>query len=113
MYIDNHHDEIVCAWLGDLGRDLPYSEQEHWRQYNIPPTGGVSRTYSHVRLKHNSQIQADRNTPLKQRYHDLQKVSQTRLGWQWLLPLRTADSHHLQSLRIPATDEQRDFDSWC
>ena len=45
VYIDNHHDDIVCAWLGDLGRDLPYSEQEHWRQYNISPTGGVSETF--------------------------------------------------------------------
>lgn len=24
MYLDNHHDDKVCAWLGDLGRDLPY-----------------------------------------------------------------------------------------
>ena len=47
----------------------------------------------------------------KQRYHDLQKVSQTYLGWQWLLPLHTVDAHHLKSLRIPATDEQRDFDA--
>ena len=30
----------------------------------------------------------------KKRYHDLQKTSQTHLGWQWLLPLCTADAHH-------------------
>ena len=24
---------------------------------------------------------------IKKRYHDLQKASQTHLGWQWLLPL--------------------------
>ena len=24
LQIDNHHDDKVCAWLGDLGRDLPY-----------------------------------------------------------------------------------------
>ena len=111
VYIDNHHDEIVCAWLGDLGRDLPYSEQEHWRQYNIPPTGGVSRTYFARQIEAQFTNSGRPEHTFKQRYHDLQKVSQTRLGWQWLLPLRTADSHHLQSLRIPATDEQRDFDS--
>ena len=110
LYIDNHHDEIVCAWLGDLGRDLPYSEQEHWRQYNIPPTDGVSRTYFARQIEAQF-TNSDRPEHIfKQRYHDLQKMSQTYLGWQWLLPLQTADAHHLQSLRIPATDEQRDFD---
>ena len=110
MYIDNHHDDIVCAWLGDLGRDLPYSEQEHWCHYNIPPTGGVSRT--HFARQIGAQF-ANSDRPeymFKQRYHNLEKASQTYLGWQWLLPLRTADAHHLQSLRVPATDEQRDFD---
>ncbi len=24
MYVDNHHTDKVCAWLGDLGRDMPY-----------------------------------------------------------------------------------------
>ena len=49
---------------------------------------------------------------IEKRYHDLQKVSQTHLGWQWLLPLPPADAHHLQSLNIPETDEQSDFDSF-
>lgn len=111
MYIDNHHDDIVCAWLGDLGRDLPYSEQQHWCQYNVPPTGGVSKTYFARQL--GAQFtNSDRPEHIfKQRYDNLQKASQIHLGWQWLLPLHTADAHHLKSLRIPATDEQRDFDA--
>ena len=48
---------------------------------------------------------------IKKQYHDLQKASQTHLGWQWLLHLSPADAHHLQSLSIPETDEQCDFDS--
>ena len=31
MTIDNHSDERVIAWLGDLGRDLPYHDRLHWR----------------------------------------------------------------------------------
>ena len=111
LYIDNHHDDIVCAWLGDLGRDLPYSEQTHWHQYNVAPTGGVNKTYFARQL--GAQFtNSDRPEHIfKQRYDDLQKASQTHLGRQWLLPLHTADAHHLKSLRIPATDEQRDFDA--
>ena len=110
VYIDNHHNDRVCAWLGDLGRDLPYSEQEHWRQHNIPPTGGASRTFFARQIEAQFANSDRPEYVFKQRYNDLQKACQTHLGWQWLLPLRTADKYHLQSLRIPATDEQRDFD---
>ncbi len=46
----------------------------------------------------------------EQRYWNLQKASQNYLGENWILPLSTVDTYHLNSLRIPATDEQRDFD---
>ena len=46
-----------------------------------------------------------------QHYQDLQEVCKEYLGWQLLLPLETSDEHHFQGLRIPATDEQRDFDA--
>ena len=110
VYIDNHHDDIVCAWLGDLGRDLPSSEQGHWCLHNIPPIGGVSKTYFARQVEAQFANSGRPEHIFKQRYDDLQKVSQAQLGWQWLLPLQTADAHHRQSLRIPATDEQRDFD---
>ena len=56
---------------------------------------------------------ANSNTPehlFRQRYHDLQKACDECLDWQLLLPLGANDEYHLQCLRIPATDEQRDFD---
>ena len=111
VYIDNHHDDIVCAWLGDLGRDLPSSEQGHWCLHNIPPIGGVSKTYFARQIEAQFANSGRPEHIFKQRYEDLQKVSQAQLGWQWLLPLHTADAHHLKSLRIPATDEQPDFDA--
>ncbi|MYB59010.1 MAG: hypothetical protein F4X51_21745 [Gemmatimonadetes bacterium] len=111
MWIDNNHDDKVCAWLGDLGRDLPYTEQLHWRSYNIPPEGGVSKTYFKRQILNQS---ADSDRPehlFRIRYHELQKVCKESLGWQLLLPLGTGDEYHFQGLRIPATDEQSDFDA--
>ena len=110
MDLDNHHDEKVCAWLGDLGRDLPYEEQLHWRAHNIPPEGDVSNTYFQRQILAEF-TDSDRPEHLfGQRYHDLQKACDEYLGWQLLLPLGTDDEHHFQCLRIPSTDEQRDFD---
>ena len=110
MQIDTHHDDKVCAWLGDLGRDLPYTEQLHWRSHNISPAGGVSKTYFKRQLMVEA-VESDRPEHLfKIRYQELQDACQEYLGWQLLLPLGTGDEYHLQGLRIPATDEQRDFD---
>ncbi len=111
LNIDNHHDDKVCAWLGDLGRDLPYTEQLHWRAHNIPPKGGVSKTYFKRQILAEF-TDSDRPEHLfRQRYQDLQKACKECLGWQLLLPLDPGDDYHFQGLRIPATDEQRDFDA--
>lgn len=110
MYIDNHHNDKVCAWLGDLGRDLSYVEQLHWRSHNIPPQGSMSETYFKRQILAEP---TDSNRPehlFKQRYCNLKKVCDKYLGWQLLLPLDANDEHHFQGIRVPATDEQRDFD---
>jgi hypothetical protein len=110
MYLDNHHEDKVCAWLGDLGRDLPYEEQLHWRAHNIPPEGSVSETYFKRQILAEF-TDSDRIEHLfRQSYHDLHKTCEECLGWPLLLPLDADDEHHFQCVRIPATDEQRDFD---
>ena len=40
----------------------------------------------------------------------MQRVSEDNLGEQFLLLLNTADTYHLECLRIPASNEQRAFD---
>ena len=111
VMIDNHHDDKVCVWLGDLGRDLPYTEQQHWRLYNIPPEGSVSETYFRRQIMAQFTNSDQPEHLFKQRYDSLQKDSETHLGWQLLRPLGLGDEHHFKSLRIPSTDEQRDFDA--
>ncbi len=110
MAIDNQHDDKVCAWLGDLGRDLPYNERLHWRAHNIPPSGSMSETFYKRQLL---ALHVDSDRPdllFKQRYDELIEACKEHLGWQLLQPLHSGDQHHLDSLRIPAADEQRDFD---
>ncbi|MCX7021382.1 MAG: hypothetical protein NTW26_03715 [bacterium] len=110
MAIDNHHDDKVCAWLGDLGRDLPYDEQLYWRSYNIPPAGKLSKTFTKRQILAQF-TDSDRPEDLFGiRYHDLQTACNECLGWQLLLPLEPDDEHYYQCIRIPATDEQRAFD---
>ncbi len=110
MSLDNHLDDYVVAWLGDLGRDLPHQEQLHWRSFNVPPAGGMSQTFFRQQILSEW---AGTNHPehlFKYEYGALANDTHKRLGWQVLLPLSSEDQHYLRALRIPATDEQRDFD---
>ena len=110
LTIDNHHDEKVCVWLGDLGRDLPYQERLYWKAHNIPPQGRMSKTFLKRQILSHP-TSSDRPEHLfRKRYDNLQEMCRENLGWQLLQPLGSDDQHHLQSLHIPATDEQRDFD---
>ncbi len=110
MDIDNHHSDKVCAWLGDLGRDLPYNEQLHWQSFNISPEGGMSEIYLGRQLMVQAMESDQPDLLFKEQYDDLQKLCIEHLGWHLLQPLVSDDQHHLQSLRIPAANEQRDFD---
>lgn len=110
LQIDNHHDDKVCVWLGDLGRALPYEEQLHWRSYNVAPSGGVSETYYKRQIMAQFTDSDRLEHVFKYKYSELQKVSSDNIGWTLLLPLNDEDIHHFECLRIPSTNEQRDFD---
>ncbi len=110
MTMDNHHADRVVAWLGDLGRDLPYEEQLHWRSFNTPPSGGVSKTFYKRQILAEF---ADSDQPehvFKYQYRDFSETCKEALGWPLLLPLAKEDAHFLEVVHIPATDEQKDFD---
>jgi hypothetical protein len=110
MTMDNHHEDQVVAWLGDLGRDLSYENQLHWRSHNIAPTGGVSRTFFRRQIL--AQF-TDSDRPehvFQQRYRGLAEACEAHMGWPLLLPLPAEDGHHLKGVRVPASDEQKDFD---
>ena len=109
--IDNHHEDKVIVLLRDIS-SLPYTEQQHWRTYNIPPDGNLSETYFERYLKGSFMATSDRPEHLfKHRYAHLQKESEKYLGWQLLLPLRLRDEQRLKGLRVPSTNEQSDFDA--
>ena len=108
LKIDNHDSDKVCVMLRDLG-SLPYTEQLHWRAYNILPEGGVSETF-HRRMVRGEWASSDQPDILfKQSYEQLQKACEECLGWQLLKPLDPGDAYRLQRLRIFAVDEESHF----
>ncbi|GKX51306.1 hypothetical protein [Budvicia aquatica] len=110
IQIDNHHDDKVYVWLGDLGRDLSYEEQLYWRSFNIPPEGKMSKEFIQQQIMAVATDSENLTHKFKRQYKALQKICNEILGNNLLLPLVKDDEHYIDSLRIPANDEQKHFD---
>lgn len=105
----NHKDHVV-AWLGDL-KHLPYKEQNHWRAFNLTPG---SRKISHTDYARN--INGEFTDPehpefyFKYKFKSFQKSWHDKFGWHLFKPLSKDDEHHIKSLHVPTTDQQKEFD---
>jgi hypothetical protein len=110
MEIDNHHKDYVSAYLGDLGRDLPEQEQNHWLQYNI----ATSEKLSTVAFKRDFLCmfaESDMSDlQFKAGYKNFQKKWHQNFSWDLFLPLADSDEYNLKLLRIPLTESQEEFD---
>ena len=109
LTMDNHHDDKVCVWLGDLG-GLSYKEQLYWRSFNFVSGTGVSPTYFQRQILGEPADSNRIEDRFFRQYDSLYRLSLSVLGWPVLLPLDVRDEHHLRSIRIPATSEQQGFD---
>lgn len=108
--IDNDIDGLVVVFLGDLGRDLPYEERLHWRQFNVPPEGTISNTS----LKRNFFAQwTSAGAPdlvFRQEYTRFRKDWHKKFGWDLFLPLSDGDAYILETIRIPTNNTQSEQD---
>lgn len=108
--IDNDLASRVVVFLGDLGRDLPYEERLHWRQFNVVPEGGVSAT--NVRRSFLAQF-ADATSPdlvFRREYAAILRAWERCLGWPLFLAPAAGDAYLLDTVRIPLTDSQAEID---
>jgi hypothetical protein len=108
--IDNDLQSSVAVFLGDLGRDLPYEERLHWRQFNIPPEGGISET--NFRRSFLAQFTEPRAADLvfKDEYRRFSADWTAKFGWSFFLPLAPGDAHLADTIRIPVTNSQGEMD---
>ena len=108
--IDNDLDSHVVVFLGDLGRDLPYEERLHWRQFNVPPEGGVSETQFRRGVLAEFADAKALDLVFRREYASLLERWQQMHGWPLFLEPATGDQHLLAMVRVPVTDSQNEFD---
>lgn len=111
LQIDNDHTDRVLVFLGDLGRDLPYAEQLHWRAHNILPQGRLSKT---ARTRSFDANFADGEQPehrFKAAYQRMTKRWSAGRGWPLFRPLASGDQHLLTKLHVPTSDNPAELDA--
>jgi hypothetical protein len=111
LYLDNHLNDVVSVYLGDLGRDLPNSERAYWLPFNIQADAGMSAP----KIKRDFQAEfADPEHPdllFKYRLAQFNQAWAKKYGWSFFHALAPGDQHLLKTLREPLNDDQSEFDS--
>ncbi|WP_035415631.1 hypothetical protein [Ferrimonas kyonanensis] len=112
LKIDNNHSDFICVFLGDLGRDIPNSEQKYWRCFNIGVEGGdISQTNFKRSVLGQFADPESLDLLFKYRFESFQKAWFENFGWYLFLPLAPSDSHCFDSLHRLTKNETKEFDN--
>ena len=108
--VDDDHDDEVWVLFTRLPL-LPDEEIAHWQIHNIRPEGTVSETYINRYAPGRTYTESNRpEHRFRNRYSTMSESYKASLGWDLLLPLNSDDEYRLRCLRVPSSDEQREFD---
>lgn len=112
LRFDNNSSGHVCVFLGDLGKDLPHSEQVYWKSFNISPDGRkMSKTYFERSMLGAWSDPESPDLVFKSVFNQFQETWLKAKGWQLFLSLHSTDSHCFNTLHSLTKNEQSEFDS--
>lgn len=110
LRMDNDWPDRVVVFLGDLGRDLPKTERDYWRSFNVAPEGSMSETG--IRRAFLAEW-ADAQSPdlmFRHLYSQFMEDWQEYEGWALFREPVGSDADLLQQLRIPLSESQTEFE---
>lgn len=110
LRMDNDHDDKVVVFLGDLGRDLPESEQRYWRSFNVRPDGGLSETCFKRSFLAQFADPASPELAIKFERRRLLEKWHATFGFDLYVDFHKDDSGVLSDVRSPISDEWTEFD---
>jgi hypothetical protein len=110
MSIDNNRgDGFISAYLGDLGRDLPHSEQLRWRQFNVAPKGRLSTVAIARDFDCEFAAPSAPDNVFIWKFEYLRKKWSNHFGWELFKSLSKEDEHHFRTFHLPG-DNQLKFE---
>ena len=102
--IDNDFFNIISAFLGDIGRDIPSEHWTHWVAYNVPPTQKMSEVAFRRAFLNQPTNSKNPEHRFKLAYDQLQSSWDEHWGWRLHRKAEGPDAGVLQRLRIPVND---------
>lgn len=109
LHLDNNQPDYVMVFLGDLGH-LSYKEQIYWKGFNIATKGKMSHTAWKRSIEGEFTDPEKSDLFFKQKYSSFQEEWGKKFGWNFFRLLNKEDEHYFKTLRIPLTNEQKEFD---
>lgn len=111
LRLDNSAETSVVVFLGDLGRDLPKQERDHWRSYNVTPDSSASETFIRRAFLGQFVEPSARDLQVRSRYISLRRSWHESYGWHLFRKPEEADAGLLQRLRLPLNESQAEFEA--
>ena len=102
-------EDLVQVWLGDLGR-IPYEDQLHWRQWNVPPRGTIPERRIRSDLLAEFVSIDEPISNFQAAYERVQEAAQAMFHAYLFLPLNEKDSHAYETLHVPLSEEEKELD---
>ena len=110
LRMDNDGPDHVVVLLGDLGLDLPKSERDYWRSFNVAPEGKMSQTgVRRAFLGEWAEAQAP-DLKFRAEYRQLADDWRKQEGWALFREPTGPDANLLQQLRVPLTESQTELE---
>ncbi|AEY94130.1 hypothetical protein SHJG_8867 [Streptomyces hygroscopicus subsp. jinggangensis 5008] len=110
--IGTNPDGLIEVYLGDLGRDLPAEERDHWLSFNVPPNGGIDKgRFERDILGRWTDGPPD---PLRRLFAAREHFSTAMaalLGQTVYKPWHPADRIAFEGLHMPTSSEQHEADT--
>lgn len=110
VQIDNDHLDRVVVFLGDLGRDLPAAERDHWRGHMVIPDAPISDTNLRRSFLAQPAYPTAVDLTFRRLYIDATEAWAARFGWPLFREPKEADVYLLQQMRLPLNDSQNEFE---
>ncbi|RKM63032.1 hypothetical protein D6856_02610 [Butyrivibrio sp. XB500-5] len=110
LSIDVDHKDYVMVYLGDLGRDLPECEQDHWKSYNVLTDEKISKSSFMRDFMNVASSPEIADVKFRNKYKSLNDKWEKELDWPLFNPLADGDEYNLENIRIPLSQSQEEFD---
>lgn len=111
LYIDNQNMGYVSVYLGDLGRDLPSEQEQHyWRGFNKALDAKLSDTKFRRDFMSLPTDPQSLDFIFKNTYIKINRQFTEKMGWPLFLELDEQDLYNFEGLRIPINNSIAEMD---